>query len=124
MRRGILSLLGFALAAMATTLAGASEPILTLEIGGTARSFTREQLLKNPDAVGIDVAHDNAYGRTMRYRAIPMDRLLAGVDLPQGQVLEAVASDGFIGMLPLDLVLHPPPGGARAYLAIEPAEAP
>ena len=39
-------------------------------------------------------------------------------------MLEAVATDGFFGMLPVDLVLHAPPGGAQAYLAIEAAEAP
>jgi mono/diheme cytochrome c family protein len=122
--RRILPLLGFVLAAMAATLAGASEPVLTIDIGGTTRSFARGQLLKSPEAVEIDVPHDNAYGGTMHYRAIPLDRLLAGVDLPRAQILEAVASDGFIGMLPVDLVLRPPPGGTRAYLAIEPADAP
>jgi mono/diheme cytochrome c family protein len=119
-----LSLLGFALAMTTTVLAWASEPTLTIDVGGSTRSFTREQLLKHPDAVEIDVARDNAYGRAMHYRAMPLDRLLAGLDLPQDQVLEAVASDGFIGMLPVDLVLRPSPGGARAYLAIEPAQTP
>ena len=86
-----LSLLGFILAMTITALAGASEPTLTIAVGGETRSFTREQLLKHPDAVEIDVARDNAYGRAMHYRAIPLDRLLAGLDLPRDGGLEPVA---------------------------------
>ena len=120
----LLPLLGFALVALASSFARASEPVLAIDIGGVTRSFTREQLLKNPETMEIDVVRDNAYGRRVHYRAIALDRLLAGLDLPRDQILEAVASDGFIGLLPVDLVLHPTPGGARAFLAIEPADAP
>jgi mono/diheme cytochrome c family protein len=120
----ILSRLGFAFAAFTVALAWAGEPVLTIDIGGIMQSFTRAQLLKNPDAAEIDITRDNAYRRAMRYRAVPLDRLLAGLELPRNQILEAVASDGFIGQLPVDLILHPAPGGARAYLAIEPAGEP
>lgn len=123
-RRRILRLLGFVLAAFAAKFAFASEPVLTIDIAGKVRSLTRGQLLGDAATASIDVLRDNAYGRTMHYRALPLDCLLAGLDLPRDQILEAVAMDGFIGMLPVDLVLHPPSGGARAYLAIEPADAP
>ena len=105
-------------------LAAADEPVLTIDIAGTQRQLTRTQLLGDPAIATIKVANDIAYGRTMTYRAVPLDRLLAGIDLPHDQVLEAVASDGFVGLLPPDSVLHPPAAGARAYLAIEPAENP
>jgi mono/diheme cytochrome c family protein len=81
-------------------------------------------LLADPDLITIDVPLDNAYGGPMRYRALPLEHLLAGLDLPRDQVLESVASDGFIGLLPVDLVLHPKADAARAYLAIEPPDAP
>jgi mono/diheme cytochrome c family protein len=116
--------LSVVLAAGTVTLASASEPVLTIDVGGTTRRFTREQLLRNPSIAEIDVARDSAYRRAMHYRALSLERLLAGIDLPRDQILEAVATDGFVGMLPVDLVLHAPPGGAHAYLAIEPAEAP
>jgi mono/diheme cytochrome c family protein len=116
--------MGFVLAAFAAKFAFASEPVLTIDIAGKVRSLTRGQLLGDSATAPIDVLRDTAYGRTMHYRALPLDRLLAGLDLPRDQILEAVAMDGFIDMLPVDLVLHPPPGGARAYLAIEPADAP
>jgi mono/diheme cytochrome c family protein len=119
-----LPLFALALLIVIGRIALADEPMLSLDIGGMQRSLSRVQLLGDPAAVEIDVPNDNAYRRTMHYRAVPLDRLLAGLDLPHDQVLEAVASDGFIGLLPVDLILHPPPGGARAYLAIEPAGAP
>ena len=108
-----------------TTLATqAAEPMLKIEIGGASRSFTRAQLLADAALTTIDVPHDNAYGGPMRYRALPLEHLLAGLDLPRDQVLESVASDGFIGLLPVDLVLHPKAGAAQAYLAIEAPYAP
>ncbi len=105
-------------------LAAADEPVLTIDIAGQQRQLTRAQLLADPALETIAVASDIAYGRAMTYRAVPLDRLLAGIDLPHDQVLEAVASDGFVGLLPPDSVIHPQAGGARAYLAIEPADRP
>ena len=104
--------------------AQAAEPAFTVEVGGAVHVFTRSQLLADPALTEIQVAHDNAYLAPMRYRALPLDHLLAGFDLPRDQILESVASDGYIGLLPVDLVLHPKAGGARAYLAIEPPDAP
>jgi len=109
---------------MPALCAQAAEPVLKVEIGSASRSFTRAQLLADPDLITIDVPLDNAYGGPMRYRALPLEHLLAGLDLPRDQVLESVASDGFIGLLPVDLVLHPKADAARAYLAIEPPDAP
>ena len=109
-----LSLFAFALLVSFGSLALADEPKLTLDIGGTQKNLTRAQLLGDPAVVAIDVPDDNAYGRTMHYRAVPLDRLLAGFALPGDQVLEAVASDGFVGLLPADLVFHPSAGGGRA----------
>ena len=109
---------------MSALAAQAAEPVLKVEIGSASRSFTRTQLLTDPDLTTIDVPHDNAYGGPMRYRALPLEHLLAGLDLPRDQILESVASDGFVGLLPVDLVLHPKADAAHAYLAIEPPDAP
>ena len=104
--------------------ARASEPVLTIELGAGKHSFTRKQLLESPFVTQIDVTRDATYKRPMHYHAIAMDRLLAGMDLPKDEVLEAVAADGFIGMLPAELILHPGAGAARAYLAIELTDTP
>ncbi len=118
------ALLALALLILVPVLASAADPVFTVEIGGTVRSYTRSQLLADPALTEIEVAHDNAYLTPMRYQAVPLDHLLAGFDLPRDQVLESVASDGFVGLLPVDLVMHSQAGGARAYLAIEPPGAP
>lgn len=104
--------------------AHADDAVLGIEIGSGKHSFTRKDLLESSLVTNVDVARDATYKRPMRYRAIPLDRLLAGMELPPDQVLEAVATDGFVGMLPVDLVLHPAADAARAYLAVEPAETP
>jgi mono/diheme cytochrome c family protein len=119
-----LAFLIMMLAASVATLAAAAEPVLTIDIGGVIRKLTREELLKNPALAEIDVPRDVTYKRAIHYRVVPLDSLLAGLDVPRDQILEAVATDGFVGMLPVDLVLHPQADGARAYLAIEPADAP
>jgi mono/diheme cytochrome c family protein len=119
--KGRSALLGLAFALFALSPVFAGEPVLRVAIGGSQRSFTRSQLLASPEAVEIDVARDVTYGRAMHYRAVPLDRLFSGLDLPRDQVIEVVATDGFIAILPVDLVLHPAAGGARAYLAVEPA---
>ena len=102
----------------------AGEPQLTLELGGASRSLGRDALLANPAATVIEVLRDPSYGRPMRYRALPLAALLAGGRILPDQVLETVASDGFVAMLPSDLVLGASAGAAKAYLAIEPASAP
>lgn len=102
----------------------ADEPQLTLELGGASRSLGRDALLANPAATVIEVLRDPSYGRPMRYRALPLAALLAGGRILPDQVLETVASDGFVAMLPSDLVLESSTKAAKAYLAIEPAAAP
>jgi mono/diheme cytochrome c family protein len=60
----------------------------------------------------------------MRFRAVPLAALLAGLSPPADSVIEAVALDGFAAQLPIDLVTNTDPAQAVAWLAIEPADAP
>jgi len=105
-------------------LAQADEPTITITVGNDKRSFTRDELLKRPDATTIDVARDVSYRMQMSYRAVPVASLLAGMKLPDDSVIEAVALDGFIAQLPPDLVLSTDNRKAVAWLAIEPADRP
>ena len=107
-----------------SSLAHAADPSLKVSVGGETREFTREQLLARPDATTIDVAADITYRVPMTYRAVSVAALLAGMTLPADSVIEAVALDGFIAQLPLDLVLNTDPSKAVAWLAIEPADRP
>jgi hypothetical protein len=104
--------------------ARADEPTITVTVGGETRTFTRDQLLARPDATTIQVPFDITYRVPMAYRAVPVASLLDGMTLPPESVIEAIALDGFIAQLPLDLVLNKDESKAVAWLAIEPADHP
>ncbi|MGQ9364788.1 c-type cytochrome [Azospirillum sp. ST 5-10] len=101
----------------------AAEPALTVAVGGDERTFTRAALLERADATDVTV-QDIAYGRAMTYRAVPLAHLLPRHRLAPGRVLEGVASDGFVALLPVDLVFTDGGAGAVPYVAVEPADAP
>jgi mono/diheme cytochrome c family protein len=105
-------------------LAQADEPTIAVTVGDKTRSFTRDELLARPDATTIQVPFDITYRVPMTYRAVPVASLLEGMTLPPDSVIEAVALDGFIAQLPLDLVLNRDESKAVAWLAIEPADHP
>ena len=104
---------------------GASaDPVLDVAIGGQTRHFARDALLARADVTTVEIANDIAYGKAMRFRAIPLAALLAGLDAAADSVIETVALDGFAAQLPLDLVTNTDPAKAVAWLAIEPGDAP
>jgi mono/diheme cytochrome c family protein len=111
------------LAALAAP-AAAAEPTLEISIGGETRSFTRDALLARPDVTNVEIHADIAYGKPMRFRAVPLAALLKDFPLPADSVIESVATDGFAAQLPPDLLTNTDPKKAVAWLAIEPAGAP
>ncbi len=116
----VLSLLVMLLPAMAE----AAEPSLTVSVGGETRSFTRQELLARSDAATIQVPMDISYRTPTTYRAVPVAALLAGRSIPPDSVIEAVAIDGFVAQLPLDLVLNTDESKAVAWLAVEEPDRP
>jgi mono/diheme cytochrome c family protein len=101
----------------------AADPVLDVAIGGETRHFARDALLARPDVTTVEIADDVAYGKAMRFRAIPLAALLAGLGASADSVIETVALDGFAAQLPLDLVTNTDPAKAVAWLAIEPSDA-
>src|SRR6185295_19751585 len=81
----------------------AEEPTITVTVGDQTRIFTRDQLLARPDAATIQVPRDITYRVPLTYRAVPVASLLEGMTLPPNSVIEAIALEGFIAQLPLDL---------------------
>jgi mono/diheme cytochrome c family protein len=118
-----LLLFGIAVAAMASTAAGAAGPMLTVVVDQTTLQFDRDALLARPDAADISIPHDVAYGASMVFRAVPLPDLLA-VATSRDLVLEAEAEDGFVAELPLEQVNNRDPQQAIAFLAIETADRP
>lgn len=93
----------------------ASAATLTLDLGGHARTWQTEQLLRHPEARTITIEHDVAYKRPMHYRAVPLAVLLDGVS-PTDH-LQAISLDGFAAEMPAAPLLQA--GPARAWLAVE-----
>jgi mono/diheme cytochrome c family protein len=98
------------------------EPVLTLTIGTEARRFTTAELLGRPDTVELTIPADVSYGRAMKYRAVPLLRLMSVG--PEFDTIEARAADGFVSQIPLALIEKGKAGGATAWIAIEDPVAP
>jgi mono/diheme cytochrome c family protein len=117
-----LSIIALAVVALLPREASA-DPVLEIAIHGETRHFARDALLARPDVASVEIARDIAYGKPMRFRAIPLAVLLPALDASDG-VIETVAIDGFAAQLPVDLVTNTDPAKAVAWLAIEPENAP
>lgn len=114
--------------------ARAAGPVLTIAIAGMERTLDRDALLARPDAVTVDIPADVAYGRAMRYRAVPLAGLITADRFPVDAILEGIASDGFAAQLPPELFLRSGSpagdggagdgGSSVAFLAVEPADQP
>ncbi len=128
----LLLIAGTVPAAITAVPALAAGPLLTIAVAGMERTLDRDALLARPDAVTVDIPADVAYGRAMRYRAVPLASLIAADRFPADAILEGVATDGFTAQLPPELCLRrgDPAGGSTgdqgsvAFLAVEPADQP
>ncbi|MBN8727232.1 MAG: cytochrome c [Xanthomonadales bacterium] len=88
---------------------------LVLELGGAPRTIDAAALLARPDVREVAIAADVAYGRAMRYRALPLRDLLVGIGA--GDHLQFVALDGFAAEIPAAVLLDA--RGSAPWLAIE-----
>ena len=95
---------------------------------GTRRArltFDTAALLARPDAAEIEVQTDVAYRGARRFRAVPLASLLSALPAPPGtDAVEAAATDGFVAQIPLSLVMGTAPSSPKAWLAVEPTDAP
>jgi mono/diheme cytochrome c family protein len=90
---------------------------LSIDTGHGTATLSTQQLLARPDLRTIDVPGDVSYKKAMRYKAVPLKALLAGV--PAAAHLQFTALDGFAAEIPAALVLDG--HGAEAWLAVEDA---
>lgn len=101
----------------------AAERVLTLSFGAQPQRLTATELLARPDAADLIIPKDVSYGREMRYRAVPLLRLI-GDALSSGiDTIEARANDGFVSQIPSALVKKGSAGGAVAWIAVEDPDA-
>jgi mono/diheme cytochrome c family protein len=95
---------------------------LTTTIAGRTQKYSTAALLAHPAVTTITVPQDVSYKKPMTYRAVPASVLLAG--LPREDTVRFVAADGFAASISATLLLAQTEDAPRAYLAIEPANAP
>lgn len=117
-RQGLL-FCGVVCAALTQGLA-ASEPELSIVLGGRMATYAPAALLAMPAATSVTIPADVAYKRDMTYRALPVSALLGGV--APDETIRFVANDGYVATVPAALLLGRV--GAIAYLAIETTDAP
>ncbi len=114
--------LGGALLAAASLAAEAAGPEVTVTAGGHTQSYSTDALLAHPAATTITVPQDVTYKRPMTYRAVPVSALLGG--LSRDETARFVATDGFVATIPAASLLATADDAPRAYLAVEPPNAP
>src|SRR4051812_10983805 len=85
--------------------AAAADPVLDVAIGGETRHFARDALLARPDVVSVEIADDVAYGKAMRFRAVPLAAFLARLRPPAASGIEAGRVGGVAG--PMSAVALP-----------------
>ncbi len=100
--------------------AAANEPTLIID-GNTSKVYSRSELLKHPDLAEVLIVGDVAYKRDMHYWAVPIAALLEPSHPDTDNVIQFVATDGFVAELPIAPLLNrDPTKAAVAYLAVEP----
>jgi hypothetical protein len=100
---------------------GASQPAIEIVFGDRTVMLPRSELLQRADLTEIRIPRDPTYKQPMSYRALPLVSLLRDLPLKPDKVIEVVATDNFVTLLPPDLVFTK---DETAYLAIEPADEP
>ncbi len=116
--RWLPALAVLALIAAANATGTGDDPALDITVGGKTRHFTRSQLLASRALRSIAVANDVAYGRAMRYQAVPLSALLP--QLPAGSNVQFTARDGFVATIPGKLLTGP----GKPWVAVESPEHP
>ncbi|MFO1153003.1 MAG: cytochrome c [Rhodospirillales bacterium] len=106
----------------------AAQPGIEIVAGDGRVKLSRSALLQRGDLTTIHIPGDVAYKRPMTYRAVPLASLLREASLTPdrmaGEVIEIVAADGFVTVLPPALLFPQDETASVAYLAIEPEDAP
>jgi mono/diheme cytochrome c family protein len=115
---GFVVTAGLAALAFIRLASAAGQPSnLELRFGNETRTFSPANLLERDDVATLTVANDPSYKRPMTYRAVPLERLLAGLPYRRFDTLQAVAHDGFVAEIPASLLSVK--SGATAWIAVD-----
>lgn len=116
--RLLLGVLIAAIGGNGVLAADPTDPTLVIQSPARTLSLKRSDLLARRDIETV-VVDDVSYKRSMKYTAVKMAALLAGLDVAEDAALEFVAADGFAATIPFQKLRNTASSGAVAYLAIE-----
>ena len=100
----------------------ASQPSIEIVLGDRTVTLSRSELLQRADVTEIRIPRSSIYRQPMSYRALPLAGLLRDLRPGPDEVIEIVATDGFVTLLLPDLVFAKGRTASLPYLAIEPAD--
>jgi hypothetical protein len=86
-----------------TTVNVGNLAIAVLRLDATP-ALSRTELLQRTDVTEIRIPRSSTYKQPMSYRALPLAGLLGDLRPGPDEVIEIVATDGFVTLLPPDLV--------------------
>jgi len=100
-----------------------AEPVFTIETRKHQAVFTRSELEKMKIASQLTISNNRAYPRkTMTYKVVKLCELLQPYAVDKKEMLEFVATDKFVVLIPASKIMSCGKDDAIAYLAIEPKE--
>lgn len=106
----------------------AAQPGIKIVAGDRSVTLSPSELLQRRDLTTIHLPRDVTYKRPMTYRAVPLASVLREAslmpDMMPGEMIEIVAIDGFVTVLPPALLFPKDETASVPYLAIEPEDAP
>jgi len=82
-------------------------------------AYLAPDLLSNPSVRHIEIEHDPVYQRSKIYRAIPVARLLKGLQISHDDYVQVRATDNFSVAMPAPLLKGAAKTDTEAFLAIE-----
>ncbi len=104
-------------------LALAGEPVFTIETSKDHAAFTRSELEKMPITSQLTISNNRAYPhQTMTYTVVKLCDLLQPYAIDKQEMLEFVATDNFVVLIPASKIMSCGKDDPVAYLAIEPKQ--
>jgi mono/diheme cytochrome c family protein len=94
-------------------------PTLTVSDRRSARTYSVQDLLADPESAEVTIARDPVYRQSMTYRAVPVSALLKQFQMNAGDYVQVRTIDDFSVSIPAGLLVPAQTTPTEAFLAIE-----
>lgn len=118
-----LKLLTTLIITFTASFAHAAEPIFSIETSKHQAAFTRSELEKMKITTQLTISNNRAYPhKSLTYNVVKLCELLKPYAVDNKEMLEFVATDNFVVLIPAAKIMNCHNAEPVAYLAIEPKE--